>query len=333
MFDTRRFLSSRRALLALLAVGFSAAWAPASAQPAYPSKPVTLIVPFAAGGSTDAVARVLAEQIRKTLGQMVIVDNRAGVGGQLGTDMVARAQPDGYTIGMATASTMAVNPVFYEKAVATNKQLLPLVNLVSMPAVLVAHPSMPVKDFPSFVAELKRTKDGSSTPVPGIGSLGHLFIEDLADAVGAKVVPVPYKGMGAAQTDVISGLMPWIFDQAPSILPHVKSGRLKPLAVAAEQRLPELPQVPTLKELGHAEQNQLGQSWFGLVVPARTPQDVVAKLRAASLAALKAPETQARLANLGATPLGTDTAAFQALIDSQLARNRAIAKRADIKID
>lgn len=332
MFDTCRFLPLRRAALTAWAGAALALCAPAGAQ-TFPSKPVTLIVPFAAGGSTDAVARVVAEQMRKTLGQMVVVDNRAGAGGLLGTDLVARAPADGYTLGMATVSTMAVNPVFFEKAAATNKQLLPLVNLVTLPSVLAAHPSMPARDFAGFVAELKRTKEGSSTPVPGIGSLGHLFIEDFADALGVKIVPVPYKGMGAAQTDVMSGLMPWMFDQAPSALPHLKAGRLKPLAVAAAQRLPELPQVPTLKELGYAELNSLGQSWFGLVVPLKTPPEVAEKLRSAALAALKAPELQARLAQLGAQPLGSDGAAFQALIDAQLVRNRAIAKRADIKVE
>lgn len=335
----RRLSSSRRILLTTLA---ACAWAWSAAAPAqtaasttFPTKPVTLIVPFAAGGSTDAVARVVAEQMRKSLGgQMVIVDNRAGAGGQLGTDAVARAAADGYTVGMATVSTMAVNPVFYDKAVASNKQLLPLVNLVTMPSILVVHPSVQAKDFAAFVAEIKASKQGSSTPVPGVGSLGHLFVEAFASAVGTKIVAVPYKGMGAAQTDVMSGLMPWMFDQAPSVLPHVKSGKLRPIAVAADKRLAELPNVPTLKELGYAELNDVGQSWFGLVIPAKTPADVAEKLRASAQAALKSPELQARLATLGAVPVaGSTPANFQSQIDAQLARNRAIAKRADIKVE
>ncbi|HRY89797.1 MAG TPA: tripartite tricarboxylate transporter substrate-binding protein [Rubrivivax sp.] len=317
--------------LCAIALGFAAL--AAQAQPAFPSKPITLIVPFAAGGSTDVVARLVGEHMGKRLGQTIIVDNRAGAGGMLGTDAVARARPDGYTIGMATVSTMAVNPVFFDKAAASNKQLLPLINLVSIPSILVANPSLPVKDFQGLVAEIKKQPAGASTPVPGIGSLGHLFIEAFADAIGAKIVPVPYKGMGAAQTDVISGLMPWMLDQAPSVLPHVKAGKLKPLAVVADQRLPELPNVPTFKELGHAELNEIGKSWFGIVIPAKTPPEVADKLRDAAQAALKTPELQARLTAIGAIPTGTGSAEFRAQIDAQLERNRAVAKRADIKVE
>lgn len=334
MFTPRRFRpgsTSRRAALCALA----ACLLPLSAvaQSGFPTKPVTLVVPFAAGGSTDVIARVVAEQMRKPLGQMVIVDNRAGAGGQLGTDAVARAAADGYTIGMATVSTMAVNPLFYDKAAVSNKQLLPLINLVTIPSLLVIHPSFPAKDFAGFVAELKRQKDGSNTPVPGVGSLGHLMVAALADTLDVKITPVPYKGMGPAQTDVMSGLMPWLMDQAPSVLPHVKAGKLKPIAVFAERRLPELPNVPTIKELGHAELNEIGLSWFGLVIPAKTPPEVAARLRSAAQSALESPEVRARLASLAAVPAGTGSAEFQALIDKQLARNRAIVKRADIKVE
>ena len=325
-------LRLRRAALLMLA---DAAELPqsAAAQPAFTTKQETLIVPFAAGGSTDLVGRVVADQMGKELGQTIIVDNRAGAGGQLGTEGIARAAPDGYTIGMATVSTMAVNPVFHAKAEATNRRLLPLVNLVTMPSLIVVNPSFPAKDFAGFVAELKRQKGGSSTPVPGVGSLGHLMVEAFADAVGVQVVPVPYRGVGPAQTDVLSGLMPWMMDQAPSVLPHVRAGKLRPIAVMAESRMPELPDVPTLKELGYPELNDIGQSWFGLVVPAKTPAEVVARLAGAAQNALRSPEVQKRLAQMEARPLGTASAAFQKQIDEQLARNRAIAKRADIKVD
>ena len=324
--------SGRRAALAAIAL---CALAPlsAQAQAGFPNKPITLIVPFAAGGSTDLVARVVAEQMRHELGQMIIVDNRAGAGGQLGTEAVVRAAPDGYTIGMATVSTMAVNPIFYDKAEATNRQLLPLVNLVSIPSILSVHPSFPAKDFAGFVAELQRRKTGLSAPVPGVGSLGHLFVEAFGDEFKLKIVPVPYRGMGPAQGDVVSGLMPWLVDQAPSVLPLIKAGKLRPLAVAADKRLADLPQVPTLKELGHAELNDLVQTWFGLVVHAKTPPEVADRLRSAAQNALKAPETLTRFAQLAATPLGTGSAEFSQQISTQLARNRAIAKRAAIQVD
>lgn len=323
-----RPLTRRLSLLALALLSL-----PALAEPAFPSKPIKLIVPFAAGGSTDLVARVVADGLRQELGQAVVVDNRGGAGGMMGTEAVAMAAPDGYTIGMATASTMTVNPIFYDKAAATNRQLLPLVNLVSVPAVYSVHPTVPAKDFAGFVAELKRKPGGYSAGVPGVGSLGHLLLEAFNDQLGVKLVNVPYRGMGAALNDALAGTIQFIPDQLPSSLPHIKAGKLVPLAVAASKRLPELPQVPTLKELGHAELNDQGQSWFGLVVPAKTPPAVADRLRAAALKAVQSPETQTRLQQMGASVVGTDAAGFQALIEAQLRRNRAIVQKADIKVE
>lgn len=323
-----RPLTRRLSLLALALLSL-----PALAEPAFPSKPIKLIVPFAAGGSTDLVARVVADGLRQELGQAVVVDNRGGAGGMMGTEAVAMAAPDGYTIGMATASTLTVNPIFYDKAAATNRQLLPLVNLVSVPAVYSVHPTVPAKDFAGFVAELKRKPGGYSAGVPGVGSLGHLLLEAFNDQLDVKLVNVPYRGMGAALNDALAGTIQFIPDQLPSSLPHIKAGKLVPLAVAASKRLPELPQVPTLKELGHAELNDQGQSWFGLVVPAKTPPAVVERLRAAALKAMQSPETQARLQQMGASVVGGSEDAFQALIDTQLRRNRAIVQKANIKVE
>lgn len=314
--------------LCLLSVS---AWA----QSAYPSKPIKLIVPFAAGGSTDLVARVVADGLRNELGQSVVVDNRAGAGGMMGTEAIATSASDGYTIGMATVSTLAVNPIFYEKSVTTNKLLLPLANLVSIPAVYMIHPSVHAKDFAGLVTELKRKPGGYSAGVPGVGSLGHLMQEAFNDQVGVQVQVVPYRGMGAALTDALAGTLQFYPDQLPSALPHIKSGKLLPVAVASPKRLSELPQLPTLKELGYPELNELGSSWFGLVVPAKLPPEIVARLQQAAHKAMQNSETRTRLQQIGASisTEGTDPVAFQALVDKTLKRHRDIVQKANIRID
>ncbi|HOM13403.1 MAG TPA: tripartite tricarboxylate transporter substrate-binding protein [Rubrivivax sp.] len=333
MFERTRTPSWHRrfALAAFGALGLAAVGAGAQT---FPAKPVTLVVPFAAGGSTDLVARVMGEALRKELGQMVVVDNRAGAGGMLGTEAVSRAKPDGYTIGVATVSTLAVNPVFYDKAVKANANLKPLIGLVTMPAIFTVNPAVPAKDFAGFIAEVKRKPAGSfSAAVPGIGSIGHLLIEAINESFGVKILAVPYRGMGPAQTDVIAGTAQVLFDQAPSVLQQVQGGKLTALAVAAEQRLPELPQVATLKEAGQPALNELGITWFALVVPAKTPAPVVDRLHAAAKAALQAPDTVARLTQMGAQVSATPGNVLQQQIDAALKRNREIAKRADIKVE
>ena len=327
-FFSPRTLARRLSLLTLGLLSLSAL-----ADQAFPNKPIKLIVPFAAGGSTDLVARLVAERMHQELGQAVVVDNRGGAGGIMGTEAVAMAAPDGYTIGMATASTMTVNPLFYDKAAATNRQLRPLVNLLSIPVVFSVHPSLPARDFAGFIAELKRKPGVYSTAVPGVGSLGHLLVESFNDTLGVKVVNVPYRGMGPALNDALAGTLQFIPDQLPSALPHIKAGKLLPVAVASDKRLAELPQVPTLKELGHADLNDLGNSWFGLMIPAKTPPAIAERLRAAALKAVQSPQAAARLQQMGASVVGGDSSSFQALIDTQLKRNRAIVRRANIKLD
>ncbi len=327
-FFSPRTLARRLSLLALGLLSLSAL-----ADPAFPNKPIKLIVPFAAGGSTDLVARLVAERMHQELGQAVVVDNRGGAGGMMGTEAVALAAPDGYTVGMATVSTLTVNPLFYDKAAATNRELLPLANLVSMPTVYSVHPSLPAKDFAGLVAELRRKPGGYSAGVPGVGSIGHLMLEAFNDQLGVKVVNVPYRGMGAALSDALAGNIQLLPDQLPSALPLIKAGKLLPVAVAAPRRLPELPQLPTLKELGYAELNDLGITWFGLVVPAKTPPAIAERLRAAALKAVQSPQAAARLQQMGASVVGGDPSSFQALIDTQLKRNRAIVQKANIKVE
>lgn len=329
MPHTRTSLPRRLSLLALGLLALPAAWAQAD----YPSKPVKLIVPFAAGGSTDLVARVLAEGLRQTLGQPVVVDNRGGAGGMLGSEAVGMAAPDGYTIGMATVSTMTVNPALYPKADAINARLLPLVNLVSMPSVYMVHPGMGVKDFAGFVAALKAKPGQYSAAVPGVGSLGQLMVESFNDTLGVKMANVPYRGSGPALNDALAGVVQIMPDQLPSALPHIKAGKLLPMVVASGQRVADLPNTPTFKELGYAELNDLGISWFGLVVPAKTPPAVAEKLRAAALKAVQLPETQAHLRKMGVSTADAQGQDFAGLIAAQVRRNRAIVQKAGIQAE
>lgn len=317
--------------LSLLALGLLPLCA--LAQDDYPTKPVKLIVPFAAGGSTDLVARVIAESLRNTLGQPVVVDNRAGAGGLLGTEAVSLAAPDGYTMGMATVSTMTVNPALFPKADGINAKLLPLVNLVSMPSVYSVHPGMGVKDFAGFVAALKAKPGHYSAAVPGVGSLGQIMVESFNDTIGVKLTVVPYRGSGPALNDALAGVMQVMPDQLPSALPHIKAGKLLPVAVASTKRVPELPNVPTFKELGYPELNDLGMSWFGLVIPAKTPAAVADKLRAAAIKAVHAPDTLARLEKMGVSLVEDKPEDFPALIATQIKRNRAIVQKAGIKTE
>lgn len=311
-----------------LTLGSTPAWAQADA---FPTKPIKLIVPFSAGGSTDVVARVLADGMRTTLGQPVVVDNRGGAGGLMGTEAVAQALPDGYTVGMATVSTMTINPSVYMRAQELGTKLTPLAHLVTMPSVYTVHPKMGVSNFQEFLAKLKAGPGEYSGAVPGLGTLGHLLLESFNETLKTQVQIVPYRGSGPALTDAVAGVVQVMPDQLPSILPHIKSGRLIPMAIAAETRSSELPNVPTFKELGYANLNELGLSWFGMVVPLNTPPQIVKKLQEAAVKAAHLPEVQKQLKALGAAPSNLDQGKFPALIAAETQRNKALLDKAGVK--
>ncbi|WP_254789720.1 tripartite tricarboxylate transporter substrate-binding protein [Variovorax sp. OV329] len=325
-------MSRLAARCASLVLAIAAACA-ASAQSPYPQKPIRLIVPFAAGGSTDLVARVIAEPMAKALGQPVVVDNRAGAGGMVGTEAISLAEPDGYTLGMATGSTMAANPAFFTRAAKANQQLRPLVKLVNVPAVISVHPSMQVRDFTGFVAELKRRPGAYNYPTPGAGGLGDLTVGMMNEKLGVSLVPVPYRGMGPALVDALAGTQLILGDQLPSVLQHLRSGKLLPIAIGGDKRSPELPQVPTFAELGYPDLSDILDTWFGLVVPAKTPPAVVEKIRTAALKAVQEPAVQARMRELGASIAIADEPAFVQMIGSQLQRNRALVQRLGLKVE
>ncbi|MBO0990306.1 tripartite tricarboxylate transporter substrate binding protein BugE [Delftia sp. SD018] len=303
----------------------------AHAADAYPNKPVKLIVPFAAGGSTDIVARVIAEGLRSTLGQPVVVDNKAGAGGLIGTESIAQAAPDGYTIGMATVSTATINPSLYTRAAKLEGRLLPVANLVTMPSVYMVHPKMGVKDFPGFLAKLRAQPGAYSAGVPGLGTLGHLMVASFNETMKTQVQIVPYRGNGPALNDALAGMVQVMTDQLPSAMPQIKGGKLIPVALSGDSRSPDLPDVPTFKELGYAQLNELGISWFGLVVPAGTPPAIVRQLQDASVKAVRLPEVQKHLKLLGASATEMDQSRFPAQIASELQRNKALLDKAGVK--
>ncbi|MFI5448013.1 Bug family tripartite tricarboxylate transporter substrate binding protein [Polaromonas sp. UC242_47] len=327
---------SRRTLAAALPLLLLAATAttPALAQTDYPQRPIKLIVPFAPGGSTDIVARLVADKMRASLGQAVVVDNRAGGGGMIGTEVVARAEPDGYTIGIGTVSTLTVNPILLKSnRVDPLKDLLPITALAAVPSVFAVNPAFGPRTFKDVVAEIRSKPDQYNMGSSGPGSISHLLIEAMNADLKFKLRHIPYRGMGPAVTAALAGETQVLSDQYPSAAPHIKAGKLVPFAVGANQRLADLPEVPTLKELGYADLNTLAMTWFGLVVPAKTPAAIQAKLHKAAIEALHDPALLARLKELGVDPVGNSPEAFRKQIVDGLALNTRIVKTANISAE
>ena len=288
-----------------------------AAEPSYPQRPVRLVVPFTPGGSTDIVARLVADAMHSSLGQPVVVDNRAGAGGLIGSEFVASAAPDGYTLGLGTISTLVVNPIMLAQAsrIDPAKAFVPVVALASIPSVFSVTPSLGAHNYTQLVA-LARSKPGMlNIGSAGVGSIGHLIAERLNADLKIKLHHIPYKGQGPVVSSALSGETHVLSDQYPSSASHIATGRLIPFAVAAQERLPALPQVPTFKELGHPGLNNLAITWFGIVAPAGTPANVVQTLNAAANAALRDPAVQERLQALSVQALGGSPQRLRDMVD------------------
>ncbi len=303
-----------------------------TAYAAYPDKPIRVIVPFAPGGSTDIVTRIVAAKMGEILGQTMVVENKSGAGGAIGAAEGARAKPDGYTLSIATVSTLAVNPACKPTGLGYDplKDFQPVTNFTNVPNIVSVNPKFPAKDFKGFIEELKANPDKYSYGSSGSCSINHLAGEAFLLETGTEVTHVPYRGSGPAVADTVGGQVQVLFDNLPSSISHVQGGNLTAMAVAWPERLPDLPEIPTYKELGYESLNQ--PAWYGLLAPAGTPADIVETLHKAAVQALQDPKVKESLSKQGAFPSGNTPEEFAAEIKAQYDWAHDIVKKSNIEL-
>ncbi len=295
----------------------AAAWLCATAAiaaDAWPTRPITLVVPGAAGGSTDIPARLLALKLGERLGQPVIVDNRPGAGGSIGASQVARAQPDGYTVLVGNTGSIAINYTAYQKLPYRPEDFVALTDMISFSNVLVVPQASPVRSLDDLLKAARQAPGKLSFSSAGVGQTTHLMGELLRERTGVDVVHVPYRGSAPATAAIVSGETQFMFDNLTASLVHIKAGKLHPIAVTGAQREPELPNVPTTTELGLQDFDKVG--WMGFFLPAQTPPAVVRKLTDGLVAVLRDPEVARRYRELGGRPGGMPQAQFTQLVDN-----------------
>ncbi|MGE8320700.1 MAG: Bug family tripartite tricarboxylate transporter substrate binding protein [Comamonas sp.] len=334
----RFFPASRSRLAACMAIagaGLLALALPAGtafAQSDYPAKPIRLIVPFPPGGGTDMIARTVAQKVAEQNQWSVVVDNRPGAGGNLGVDAAAKAQPDGYTLVMGQTSNLAINPTLYAKLpYKPLKDLAPVALVSSSPIVMVAQVTSPFKSYADVVAAAKKAPESLTLGFSGNGTVAHLAGELAENAAGIQLRHVPYKGAAQAMTDVMSGQVDLYMSSIPTLLGHVRSGKLRPIAVTSKTRSSQLPDTPTLAEAGYKDFDAI--SWFGILAPAGTPAAIVNKLNQAINQALKQPDVAERLRSEGGDVLGGSPEQFSQLLKTEIPRWGEIVKRSGASLD
>lgn len=316
--------------LALAGAMLCASTAPAADT--YPSKPVRFLVGFSPGGANDLVARVVAVRMAPRLGQQVVVDNRAGAGGNIAHDIAAKATPDGYTMVLASVASLAMSPALLGRVPYDPiNDFAPVAQLVDVSSLLSSHPSSATRTLKDFVARAKQQPEKVMVANPGTGSIAHLAFELFRATAGIKVVSVPYKGGGPAVIDALSGQVEYLAGVISTAAPHVKTGKLRGLGVTSLKRSPSLPEVPTIAEGGYPGFEASG--WLGIAFPAKTPDAYVARMHKEAVAAMAMPEVREALHNAGLEPAVKDTAAFRAYIKTELGKWSKLIREAGLKAE
>ena len=323
---------ARAVALVALVLGVAGLSAPVAADPAYPSRTVRIVVPFAAGGATDVLARVIAEHLQKTWGQPVIVENRTGSGGNAGAASVAKADPDGYPILMGAIGPNAVNASLYSNMpYDTAKDFAPITQVAALPMLLVVHESIKVNSVKDLIARAKDTKDKLNIGTAGVGASQHLAALLFENMTGVKFENVGYKGASAMVPDLLSGAVQLTFGDIVSLSPHLKNKQLKLIAVTTDKRSPTFPDLPTIAELGVP--GYTASAWYGLFAPAGTPPAIVNKIQQEVANYLKTPAAKERMKSLGAEAVGSDPEAFRKFVLSEMERWAKVVRAAGLKLD
>lgn len=298
----------------------------------FPSRPMKIVVPFAPGGSTDVMARIVAEGLTARLHQQVVVDNKTGAGGNIGADLVAKSAPDGHTLVMGSIGTHATNSLIYpQMPYDTQRDFEPVTQVAAVSLVLVVHPSLAAKSVQDLIALLKKEPERHNYASGGIGASQHLAGELFKYMTGTSMQHVPYKGSASALNDLLGGRVPIMFADLPLVLSHIQSGALRALAIGDEKRSAALPDVPTVAEAGVP--GYTAAAWYGLFAPARTPTAVLGKLHTEVAAILDQPEVRKRMTQLGATPIGSTPAEFRSFQSSEMQRWKAVVDAAKIRME
>lgn len=318
--------------LSLLSFLFFPLWAPLVAAQTYPTKSIRILVGFAPGGSTDILARLIAQEMSKNVGQQVVVDNRPGAGGNIAAELVSKAPPDGYTLHACTTGVFAIQPFLYSKLpYDPEKGIAPVTQTGSLPYIIVAHPSLPVKGVKDFIAFVKARPGEINYASSGIGTASHLSAALFASSAGLKMVHVPYKGTGNAMSDLLAGQVVMIFDQPVSSLPHVQAGKLRVLGISSGKRFPTLKDIPTIAEQGLPGFEAI--SWAGICAPGGTPRPLIDRIYTEVAKTLKVPDIRDRLMRDGIEPIGSTPEQYAEHIKKEMVKWGKVVKDSGARVD